>query len=77
MNLLSDIEFPVHSFVDLSHAVCAEAFNPDEDEEDKEPWVNYVSYSKVPVLILRLICPNSMSCSFESNCEHYSLMCVL
>ncbi len=26
--------------VDLCYAVCAEAFNPDEDEEDKEPWVN-------------------------------------
>lgn len=23
----------------LSHAVCAEAFNPDEDEEEKEPLV--------------------------------------
>lgn len=22
------------------HAVCAEAFNPDEDEEDKEPRVS-------------------------------------
>ncbi|XP_068614364.1 cAMP-dependent protein kinase type II-beta regulatory subunit-like [Brachionichthys hirsutus] len=22
-------------------SVCAEAFNPDEDEEDKEPWVTY------------------------------------
>uniref|UniRef100_A0A3B5KG29 Protein kinase cAMP-dependent type II regulatory subunit beta n=1 Tax=Takifugu rubripes TaxID=31033 RepID=A0A3B5KG29_TAKRU len=25
----------------LSHAVCAEAFNPDEDEEEKEPLVTY------------------------------------
>lgn len=24
----------------LSHAVCAEAFNPDEDEEEKEPLVS-------------------------------------
>uniref|UniRef100_A0AAQ4PBG1 Endoplasmin n=1 Tax=Gasterosteus aculeatus aculeatus TaxID=481459 RepID=A0AAQ4PBG1_GASAC len=28
-----------HSFVDLCHAVCAEAFNPDDNGEDKEPWV--------------------------------------
>lgn len=40
MTLLSGSECSLHSFVDLCHAVCAEAFNPDEDEEDKEPWVN-------------------------------------
>lgn len=28
-----------HQFAVLCLAVCAEAFNPDEDEEDKEPWV--------------------------------------
>lgn len=27
-------------FLYLCHAVCAEAFNPDEDEEDKEPRVS-------------------------------------
>lgn len=32
-------KWTVHSFVKLCPAVCAEAFNPDEDEEDKEPWV--------------------------------------
>lgn len=31
--------YPVHSF-DLCPAVCAEAFNPDEDEEEKEPCVS-------------------------------------
>uniref|UniRef100_A0A8D3ACL1 Protein kinase cAMP-dependent type II regulatory subunit beta n=1 Tax=Scophthalmus maximus TaxID=52904 RepID=A0A8D3ACL1_SCOMX len=36
-----DEEFIVHSFVKLCPAVCAEAFNPDEDEEDKEPWVTH------------------------------------
>uniref|UniRef100_A0A3Q3J6B0 Cyclic nucleotide-binding domain-containing protein n=1 Tax=Monopterus albus TaxID=43700 RepID=A0A3Q3J6B0_MONAL len=36
-----DDGFLVHSFVELCHAVCAEAFNPDEDEEDKEPRVTY------------------------------------
>ena len=42
MNLLSGNECPL----DLCHAVCAEAFNPDEDDEDKEPRVNCVSYHK-------------------------------
>lgn len=28
----------------LCRAVCAEAFNPDEDDEDKEPRVNCVQW---------------------------------
>lgn len=33
------------SFVAICDTVCAEAFNPDEDEEDKEPWVNFSPHS--------------------------------
>lgn len=74
----------IHSFVALCHAVCAEAFNPDEDEEGKEPWVNYVSYHKDHILILRLTFPNSVICSSESelNSQHdiqyhlYELECL-
>lgn len=36
----------LRSCVGLRHAVCAEAFNPDEDEEDKEPLVIQTSFSR-------------------------------
>lgn len=41
MDLLPDRRS--YPLVNLSHAVCAEAFNPDEDEEDKEPLVSLPS----------------------------------
>lgn len=35
----------------LSHAVCAEAFNPDEDEEEKEPLVIIAFFFKRSFLL--------------------------
>lgn len=49
--MLSVRKCRVHSFIDLCHAVCAEAFNPDDDDEDKEPRVNCLSYHEDPVLV--------------------------
>lgn len=37
----------------LSHAVCAEAFNPDEDEEEKEPLVIIASFKRSFLLKIR------------------------
>lgn len=37
----------------LSHPVCAEAFNPDEDEEEKEPLVIIASFKRSFLLKIR------------------------
>lgn len=44
LSLISRKKEFVRLFFDISPAVCAEAFNPDEDEEEKEPLVITVLY---------------------------------
>lgn len=44
----------------LSHAVCAEAFNPDEDEEEKEPLV-IMAFLKKNALLLKIQADSSQT----------------
>lgn len=61
------VTFQFINLLIFCHAVCAEAFNPDEDEEDKEPWVNCVLNPKHPVLQFSWNFPNS---SVALNLKH-------
>uniref|UniRef100_A0A3Q3WFK1 Cyclic nucleotide-binding domain-containing protein n=1 Tax=Mola mola TaxID=94237 RepID=A0A3Q3WFK1_MOLML len=74
--------YPVHSF-DLCPAVCAEAFNPDEDEEEKEPCVSHPKSDEQrqrlqeacrDILLFKNLDPEEMSqvldAMFEKICVH-------
>nr|QQL94695.1 heat shock protein 90 beta family member 1 [Lateolabrax maculatus] len=67
---------------DEEFIVCAEAFNPDEDEEDKEPWVTYpktdeqrqrLQESCRDILLFKNLDPEEMSQVLDAMFEKFCI----